>query len=130
MFNLFANSVEAIRQSGGGEKDGVIAIATSRSEHGELTIEVQDNGTGILNEKGEPAGVDEIDRIFALGYSSGDSEEGEGLGLSWVRTIVQEVHGGSIRVENAPGAGARFILTFPAHRPKEEAEEGSRREES
>ena len=38
---------------------------------------------------------------------------GNGLGLSLVKRIA-EAHGGRIRVESAPGAGATFQLTLPA----------------
>ena len=37
---------------------------------------------------------------------------GSGLGLYLARTAV-ELHGGTVRVESALGAGARFILTLP-----------------
>ncbi len=37
---------------------------------------------------------------------------GTGLGLSIVKHVTQ-LHGGSARVESAPGEGASFHLTFP-----------------
>ncbi|HVE83818.1 MAG TPA: ATP-binding protein, partial [Myxococcales bacterium] len=38
--------------------------------------------------------------------------QGSGLGLPIVHAIVTQ-HGGSIRAENAPGAGARFVIRLP-----------------
>jgi signal transduction histidine kinase len=114
LFNLFTNSVEAIRRAGRGrEGEGAIELATARSPEGGLILTVHDNGAGILNEAGAPAAPQEIERIFVLGYSMREDLQGEGLGLNWVRTIVRDIHGGSIRAENAPGGGALFTLTFP-----------------
>ncbi|HOE97106.1 MAG TPA: ATP-binding protein [Candidatus Sumerlaeota bacterium] len=116
LFNLFSNALEAIRK-----KDpertaaGCIRVVTRRSAEGGLCVAVEDTGTGILNERNEPAQPHEIEKIFELGYTSfrlGGSH-GEGLGLNWVRTIVQDLHGGSIFAENIEGAGARFVIVFP-----------------
>jgi signal transduction histidine kinase len=37
---------------------------------------------------------------------------GSGIGLAVVRDIVVR-HGGSVRVDDAPGGGARFMLELP-----------------
>ena len=57
-----------------------------------------------------------------------DRNAGEGLGLNWVRTIVEHLHQGRIRAENLDRAGARIILEFPpvtAERVGEAAERPS-----
>ncbi|HEX2722767.1 MAG TPA: ATP-binding protein, partial [Gemmatimonadaceae bacterium] len=37
---------------------------------------------------------------------------GSGIGLSIVQELVR-LHRGSVRVEEAPGGGARFVIEFP-----------------
>ena len=79
--------------------------------------------------RGVHAEAHEIEKIFELGYTSrqASANQGEGLGLNWVRTIIQDLHGGTIFAENVPGGGARFILIFPpletAPRPEHQNEE-------
>tara|TARA_B100001123_G_scaffold445707_2_gene598008 strand:+ start:994 stop:1284 length:291 start_codon:yes stop_codon:yes gene_type:complete len=66
-------------------------------------IEIQDTGIGI------PDNVP--DRIFEPFFTI-KGYEGNGLGLSIVRRIVQK-HGGNIRIESRPGQGSTFILLLP-----------------
>ena len=116
LFNLFANALEAIRKANPDRSaDGWIKVATQCAAGGGLSIAVEDSGTGIINAEGQLAESHEIEKIFELGYTSRrvSGAQGEGLGLNWVRTIVQDLHGGTIVAENAPGGGARFVLSFP-----------------
>jgi signal transduction histidine kinase len=64
---------------------------------------VTDDGPGI-----EPA---VIERIFDPFFTTKPS--GTGLGLATVHRIVT-AHGGSIEVQSARGAGARFCVRLPA----------------
>lgn len=69
------------------------------------TLVVDDEGTGI------PAA--DRERIFTpferLDGAAG--HDGSGLGLALVAQQVRE-HGASVRVEDAPGGGARFVVAF------------------
>jgi len=81
----------------------------ARAEPGRVIIWVEDNGPGL------PQGREE--EIFEK-FARGDKESatpGVGLGLAICRAIVQ-AHGGTIRAENRPGHGARFVLELPQGR--------------
>ena len=65
-------------------------------------IEVTDRGVGIPPEN--------LDRVFEPDFTT--KGDGMGLGLAIVQGIVVG-HGGQVRVESAPGAGATFALSLP-----------------
>jgi two-component system sensor histidine kinase KdpD len=82
----------------------------ARAEPGSVSVWVEDDGPGL------PAGREE--EIFEK-FERGDKESatpGVGLGLAICRAII-EAHGGSIRAENRPGGGARFIFELPQGQP-------------
>jgi two-component system CheB/CheR fusion protein len=76
---------------------------------GEVQVAMTDNGRGI-----EP---EQIERIFQL-YTQGDVpagrlNEGLGVGLALVRSIV-ELHGGSVEAfSEGLGRGSRFVVRLP-----------------
>jgi len=98
LFNLLANAAEATRD------DGTITLRT-RHDGTHLFLTVEDDGAGI-----PPS---ELPRIFDPGFTTKGVGVGSGLGLSICLEIVQD-HGGTIRADSAPGAGARFEIAFPA----------------
>jgi two-component system sensor histidine kinase HydH len=69
---------------------------------GGLTIEVIDSGPGV-----SPEDRDKIFEPFFTGKT-----RGTGLGLAIAKRVV-ELHGGTIRVDDAPGGGARFRIEVP-----------------
>jgi len=73
-----------------------------------VSLVVADNGPGIS--------VEVQDRIFEPFFTTKPTGQGTGLGLSLCRGIL-EGHGGSIRVESAPGQGATFRVELPAAAP-------------
>ncbi len=78
--------------------DSVILI-TAQVQGKRVVISVQDHGTGIAAE--------DLDRVFERYYTvmeSPNPKESSGLGLPICRAIVEE-HGGTIRIESAPGVG-------------------------
>ena len=77
---------------------------------------VRDEGIGI-----DPAAQRQIFERFERAVSS-RNYGGLGLGLYIVKRIV-EAHGGTIRVESAPGAGAAFVVELPS-RPVVPVREG------
>lgn len=78
-----------------------------------VCIAVHDNGTGIPAEN--------LDKIFEPFYSTKASDDGTGLGLSTVYSIVKS-HGGFIDVESDLGGGTSFYVYFPAAQPEQVAE--------
>jgi signal transduction histidine kinase len=84
---------------------GRVTLAT-RNEPRAVVITVADNGPGVA--------VAEREAIFRRLYrgDASRSQRGLGLGLSMVKAIV-EAHGGTVRVDDAPGGGARFEIRLP-----------------
>ena len=105
--NLVENAVHAID-----ERPGWIHIS-AEVDHTEnqALIQVVDSGPGIVEE--------DIGRIFDPFFTTKDVGKGTGLGLSMVYGIVEQ-HGGTIRAENRPDAGACFTLRLPL--PKNDGE--------
>jgi signal transduction histidine kinase len=97
--NLFLNAADAMRE--GGE----LRVALRSTPGGEAAIEVTDTGPGIPEE--------DAARVFDPFYTTKPSGEGNGLGLSVVRSIVTD-HGGTIEVRKGVGRGATFRVVFPA----------------
>lgn len=98
LLNIYRNAFEALDSRGG----GTVLAQTSASNGGPIRLVIEDDGPGVPG--------DRLERIFTAFFSS--KPGGTGLGLPVVQRIV-EGHGGSIAVESPPGAGARFILSFP-----------------
>jgi two-component system, OmpR family, sensor histidine kinase KdpD len=73
----------------------------------DLSISVSDRGPGVP--RGERESVFESFVRFDTGGRAG-------LGLALAKTFI-EAHGGEIRVEDAPGGGARFVFTLPLAAP-------------
>lgn len=84
-----------------------IKIRTKNQNQGVL-IEIEDNGQGMTR--------DQIKNIFEKFYRihTGNVHDikGFGLGLSYVKTIV-DAHHGKIDVKSKPGKGSTFQLFFP-----------------
>ena len=112
VFNVLTNAVDAIKQNPDPEREeGVITVSTSTDASGDgVSIAIRDNGPGIRNEEGNTASQAEIDKIFRYGVSTKTEDGGEGLGLNWVWTIVEEFHRGRVDAQNHPDGGAEFSL--------------------
>lgn len=70
-------------------------------------IYVADSGIGIAEEQTEKV----FEAFSQIQSSNARQYGGTGLGLAITRQLV-ELHGGTIRVESAPGEGSRFIFTL------------------
>ena len=80
----------------------------SDAHDGIVRLEVVDQGPGIS--------AGEADRVFERFYRSDQAraatEGGSGLGLAIARWIV-ELHGGTIRAEEARPHGCRMVVELP-----------------
>ncbi|MEJ2187728.1 MAG: HAMP domain-containing sensor histidine kinase, partial [Gemmatimonadota bacterium] len=76
--------------------------------NGVVEIAVSDAGPGV-----SAAERSSIWEPFRRGASGAADVAGSGIGLAVVREIVER-HGGRVRVEDAPGGGARFVVSLPA----------------
>ncbi len=109
VLNLCRNAAEAMAEAG--IDNAKICIRTRNDGRGYVRLEVEDNGRGV------PEGIKQ--RIFEPGYTTKDT--GNGFGLATCSRIA-EAHKGRIWVENRPGGGARFVLTWPLGKAKAQHE--------
>jgi two-component system phosphate regulon sensor histidine kinase PhoR len=104
LFNLMDNAVKYRRQG-----TPLKLIARTWNENGKLLISVEDNGIGIKKEYLKKI----FDRFFRVPTGNVHDVKGFGLGLAYVRKMVED-HSGNIRAENGPGnIGTKFIITLP-----------------
>jgi two-component system sensor histidine kinase KdpD len=83
-----------------------------------LRLSVRDHGPGL-----DPSEIDRIFERFFRGRAKVGRVLGTGLGLAIAQGLVA-AQGGRVRGENAPGGGARFIVSMPARsRPTLPAED-------
>jgi signal transduction histidine kinase len=75
-----------------------------RPEDDGLTVVVEDQGPGVPDPMKEA--------VFEAFRQGEAARGGVGIGLSLVRRFA-ELHGGSARVEDRPGGGARFVVHVP-----------------
>ncbi|GEM_PF-1154459 len=90
-----------------GEKSTVWLSGASTRERFE--VHVRDQGVGLSD--AQQAGL--FTRFYRADNDSTRTNIGTGLGLHIAKSIV-ELHGGTIRVQSAPGAGSTFSFWVPA----------------
>jgi len=74
-----------------------------------VSISVADNGPGVA--------PDDAKRIFDPFFTKRTEGTGTGLGLYISRQIIEQMDG-SLRLEDRPGGGARFVIEVPAFDPQ------------
>jgi signal transduction histidine kinase len=94
---LVKNAIDSLAGRG-----GRIAVGVHGRTKGGATITVTDDGPGIPR--------DLRARIFEPGFST--KQSGWGIGLSLARRIIQENHGGTLRLASAD-RGATFEIILP-----------------
>ena len=87
---------------------GATVVVSPHRADGGVRVRVEDRGLGI-----DAADLPHVFKPFYRGRRAVDAQiRGSGIGLSLVRTIVQE-HGGDVRIESDPGAGTRVTIDLP-----------------
>ena len=81
--------------------------------NGSAVIEVRGNGPGIPADKHELV----FERFSQIDGGSERRYGGTGLGLAIVKEFT-ELHGGSVKVTDAPGGGALFTVALPLTAPE------------
>jgi signal transduction histidine kinase len=106
VWNLLSNAVKFT------PRGGHVSVRVSRVGS-QAEIQVEDNGPGI-----PPAFLPYVFERFRQADSSATRQHGGlGLGLAIVRSLV-ELHGGTVRAENAEGGtGALFTVSLAAPNP-------------
>jgi two-component system NtrC family sensor kinase len=106
MFLVFLmNAMEAVSEEG-----GEVTVRLRDGENREtLVVEISDNGTGIAPE--------DLAHIFEPYYTTKDTAENTGLGLSVAFRIIVDQHHGRISVKSKPGEGATFLIELPIEAP-------------
>ncbi len=97
LINLIKNSAHALE----GKENGEIHVKGYYNKRGRPTIQIIDNGQGILQ--------DVLDKIFIPFFTT--KRNGSGIGLSLSRQILR-LHGGTITAQSIPDKETIFSLTF------------------
>ena len=95
LLNCVQNAIEAMPWG------GKLSLST-RAREDCVELSIKDTGSGIRFERQS--------KVFDPFYTTKD--KGTGLGLPYVRQIVNE-HGGQVSLDSTPGVGTTVIIRFP-----------------
>lgn len=97
LINLIKNSMHALN----GRESGKIQLSAFLNKRGHVTMQVMDNGPGILQ--------DVLDKVFIPFFTTKPS--GSGIGLSLSKQILR-LHNATINVHSEPEVETVFTMTF------------------
>lgn len=99
--NIFSNSLDALAEC---EKDEKFIEISFITEDNLCCVSITDNGTGIKRK--------DIKKTFDLFYSTKPPSKNSGIGLPYVKKIVN-MHHGDIRLKSIFGEYTRTEIVFP-----------------
>jgi two-component system phosphate regulon sensor histidine kinase PhoR len=101
LYNLMDNAVKYTPSN-------LVLTVKTWNEKGNLLISIQDNGVGIKKEYQKRI----FDKFFRVPTGNVHNVKGFGLGLAYVKQII-DAHHGTIKVESEVNIGTKFIITLP-----------------
>src|SRR6188768_601686 len=115
VLNMIVNAAHAITDvvGDGGNGKGKIRVRT-RSDGEFAVVEITDSGSGM------PPHIQQ--RIFDPFFTTKEVGKGTGQGLAIAHNVIVDKHGGTIKVNSAPGAGTTFTIRLPIGGSKPEPE--------
>ncbi|GHT62047.1 sensor protein RprX [Bacteroidia bacterium] len=103
LFNLMENAVKYRRP------DVPLKLCARTENAGDkILISISDNGTGIKKENLKKI----FDRFYRISTGNVHNVKGFGLGLAYVKKIIDELNG-TIKVESELNVGTKFIISLP-----------------
>lgn len=104
LLNLSRNAVQAMQDHARQDNAKVLRLTLEAGDKSDYTwIHVIDTGPGFPKDAGE--------KLFSAFHTSGKNG-GTGLGLAIAAELIR-AHGGSIKLQEHDGPGARFEITLP-----------------
>ncbi len=109
VFNLVDNAIKYSRK-----QEGSVVVSTWNQDP-YFCIEIADNGIGISKDDQKRI----FDKLYRVPTGNVHNVKGYGLGLSYVKSIV-ESHHGHIQVKSQLNEGSRFTVSLPLKQKKDD----------
>ena len=103
LFNLMENAVKYRKQD-----VSLKLVARTENVSDKILISIRDNGPGIKKENLKKI----FDRFYRVHTGNVHDVKGFGLGLAYVKKIVEELNG-TIKAESGVNSGTKFIISLP-----------------
>ncbi len=113
VINLLTNAIDAYRTIPADDPRRREVVVHTDVRNGNFSLSVEDFGCGI------PSAVRA--RIFSPFFTTKGKTDGIGIGLSTVKSIVENDFHGTVRVESREGSGSVFTVSFPLRHPSPDA---------